>query len=186
MAKKKVALLLADGFEEVEAMTPIDFLRRAGIEVTVLGVDTDQPTGGHGVTVKTDGRVENPPRELDGVVIPGGMPGATNVADSEAAQALISELYEADKLIAAICAAPAMVLHPLGILDGRKATCYPGFEKELTQAEFTEERVVHSGTVITSRGPGTAAEFSAAVIEYLLDAESARKVVSATLQPFSA
>lgn len=179
---KKIALLLADGFEEIEAITPIDFLRRAGIEVTILGVESEVPVGGHGVAVKADSRVEHPPRQLDGVVIPGGMPGATNVAASKAARELIQELYEEDKLIAAICAAPAKVLHPLGILDGRKATCYPGFEKELTEAEFSEERVVRSGSVITSRGPGTAAEFSEAVISYLLGEEKAREIHQATLQ----
>ena len=179
---KRAILLLAEGFEEVEAVTPIDFLRRAGIEVTVAGVTGKRVTGGHGIEIGADRGMNELPSDVDAVLIPGGMPGATNVAKSDAANELIHRLHDEGKLIAAICAAPAVVLYPLGILDGKRMTCYPGFEKELSKARFSEERVVQDGTIITSRGPGTAAEFAEAVISYLLDDSAAREIRSRTLQ----
>ena len=183
---KKAVLLLADGFEEVEAVTPIDFLRRAGIELHVLGVGGRRLTGGHGIQIAADASVDEFGKEFredaDAVLIPGGMPGAANVAASADARNLIMRAHADGKLIAAICAAPAVVLYPLGILDGKAATCYPGFEKEWTKARFSEERVVRDGAVITSRGPGTAAEFAEAVIEYLLDSDAAADIHRRTLQ----
>lgn len=176
--------MYAEGFEEVEAITPVDFLRRAGIDVTIAGVGADRITGGHSVTVEADARIDRlNPEDYDAVVIPGGMPGAENIAASAEAGSFIKALYAKGGLVAAICAAPAVVLEPLGILKGRKATCYPGFESRFRDASFTEERVVPDGTVLTSRGPGTAAEFALAIIRYLVDEEMAEGLRKGTLQP---
>jgi protein deglycase len=137
----------------------------------------------HGIEIGADRGIDDLPSEADAVLIPGGMPGAANIAKSGAANELIRRLHAEGKLVAAICAAPAMVLYPLGLLDGKRMTCYPGFEKELSKAHFSEERVVTDGTIITSRGPGTAAEFAEAVIAYLLDDSAAREIRIRTLQP---
>ncbi|WP_319477643.1 DJ-1 family glyoxalase III [Marispirochaeta aestuarii] len=182
MEYKRVALLLADGFEEVEAVTPIDFLRRAGLDLVTLGVTGLQVTGGHNIIIHADKKLEDFSQEVDALVIPGGMPGAANIAASDKAVKLIEDVYRKDGLIAAICAAPAVVLYPLGILDTRKATCFPGFEKEWTRANFSPERVVIDGNVITSRGAGTAAEFSEAIIARLAGDAAAADIHSRTLQ----
>jgi 4-methyl-5(b-hydroxyethyl)-thiazole monophosphate biosynthesis len=179
---KKAAVLLADGFEEVEAITPIDYLRRAGIEVTVAGVTGMEIRGGHGIIVGADIPVDQVVSgDLDAVIIPGGMPGAENVAASRGARSLIEEVFASGKLTAAICAAPAVVLDPLGILKGRKATCYPGFEARFTDAAYLPDRIVKDGNVISSCGPGCAADFSFAIIEYLMGQWPADEVKKRTL-----
>lgn len=178
----RIAVLLADGFEEVEAVTPIDFLRRSGVDVVVAGVGTDEPTGARGVVIRTETRIEALPEELDGVVLPGGMPGAENLAASNAVQERTRGLFSSNMLVAAICAAPAVALGGFGILKDRRFTCYPGFESRVGDGTFVEERVVVDGNLITSRGPGTAAEFSIALIEYLAGKEAAEEVFKATLQ----
>ena len=182
---KKAAVLLADGFEEVEAITPIDFLRRAEIEVDVVGVTGKTVTGGHGISVRAGVK----PKELvknvdsyDAVIVPGGVGGAENIAASSETVGFIQNMMASGKLVAAICAAPALVLSPNGILQGKKATCYPGFEEKFTDAEFQAERVVVDGNLITSRGPGTAAEFAVAIIRYLEGDGKADEVHSGTLQ----
>lgn len=179
---KKVAVLLADGFEEVEVVTSADFLRRAGIQVVISSIAGEMVTGSNNIVIKADNTIEALPADLDGVILPGGMPGATNLAQSEAVIKLLDKMNANNKLIAAICAAPALVLGGAGLLEGLRFTCYPGFEKEVTGADFCIERVVQDGNIITSRGPGTAAEFSVALIEYLLDSESAKAVKEGTLQ----
>ena len=179
---KKVAVLLADGFEEVEVVTPADFLRRAGIEVVISSIGGEIVTGSNNIIIKADNTIDALPADLDGIILPGGMPGATNLAQSEAVMQLLHKMNNNSKLVAAICAAPALVLGGAGLLEGRKFTCYPGFEKEVAGADFCTERVVQDGNIITSRGAGTAAEFSIAVIEYLLDSEAANSVKEGTLQ----
>ncbi|PIU39866.1 MAG: DJ-1 family protein, partial [Candidatus Omnitrophica bacterium CG07_land_8_20_14_0_80_50_8] len=126
--KKTALIVLADGFEEIEAVTPIDVLRRAGIEVIVAGVGKREVTGAHDITVETDLMLEQYQGIPDAVVLPGGMPGAANLNQSEALKDLLQKMKRAGKIIAAICASPAVVLAPNGILEGKKATCYPGFE----------------------------------------------------------
>lgn len=179
---KRVALLLAEGFEEVEAVTPIDFLRRAGIKLTTAGINGTVIKGAQGVSLTADMKIEDLPSDLDGVVIPGGLPGASNIAASEVAGTIIRTLFDEGCLVASICAAPAFVLAPLGILEGKKATCYPGYEGDLSGAVFSEERVVADGNVITSRGPGTAAEFAVEIIRYLSGSDAAEEVFNQTLQ----
>ena len=179
---KKVAVLLAVGFEEVEAATPIDFLRRAGFDVTVAGVGGTSIEGAHGLTFQTDTKVTKLSSDLDAVVVPGGMPGATNLAASEEVNALIRKLFKEGKLVASICASPAVVLSPLGILEGKKATCHPSAVKDLKCGTISEERVVHDGNVITSQGPGTAAEFSIKIVEYLAGENAAQELHRRTFQ----
>jgi 4-methyl-5(b-hydroxyethyl)-thiazole monophosphate biosynthesis len=177
-----IAVFLADGFEEVEGITQIDFLRRAGLKVITAGIGKTTITGGHEIQVQADVEISDLQTDLDGVVIPGGKTGAENIARSEKAISRIQKLFNSGKLIAAICASPAVVLSPAGVLTGKKATCYPGFENRLTDSTFVEDRVVVEGNVITSRGPGTAAEFAEAIVRYLIGDEAARDLHERTLQ----
>jgi protein deglycase len=166
---KTACVLLADGFEEVEAITPIDYLRRAGVEVTILGVTGKTVSGAHGIKVEADLGTAVFNGDYDCVVVPGGGRGADNIAASPAAVYLIKRHFAAGALIAAICAAPAVVLHSAcGILEGRRYTCYPGMEAGIEGATFTEDRVVVDGRLITSRAAGSAGEFSRAIVEALV------------------
>lgn len=179
---KKVVLFLADGFEEVEAITPADFLRRSGIDLVLAGVSGKMVTGAHGIKIECDIEVADLDGDLDGVIIPGGMPGASNIAADKKTVAIIKDALESDILVGAICAAPAVVLGAHGLIEGRMFTCYPGFENSFSGASFSEDRVVHDGNLITSRGPGTAAEFSEALVEYLCGPEAAEKLHKGTIQ----
>ena len=180
--KKTVLVPLADGFEEIEAVTIIDILRRAEVEVIVAGVGKREIIGAHGITVGADVLLEQYQGSPDAVVLPGGMPGAKNLKESEVLKALLLKMKKADKLIGAICASPAVVLASQGLLDGKKATCYPGFENELgPKVTFSPERVVRDGQIITSRGPGTALEFSLELVKELMGPASAEKILQATL-----
>jgi 4-methyl-5(b-hydroxyethyl)-thiazole monophosphate biosynthesis len=183
----KALVLLADGFEDVEAVTPIDYLRRAGIEVTTVSISESLTVtskwGGikmfAGTTLTeltkqgTDG--------YDAVILPGGMPGTSNLAASKETGSLVKKMAAAGKTICAICAAPALVLAPLGLLAGKNYTCYPGMEEKVNGGKWSDSRVVVDGNVITSRGAGTAGEFAAAIIEQLLDKAAAKKIADAVL-----
>ncbi|GHV58019.1 DJ-1 family protein [Spirochaetia bacterium] len=191
---KKVIILLAEGFEEVEAVTPIDYLRRAGLEVTTAGIGANRTvTGSHGIQViadKTLGELAKAGKttaaDWDAVLIPGGLPGATNLAADKETGALLKKMAAAGKTVAAICASPAVVLAPLGILADKRFTCYPGMEKTVTGAHWSEDRVVidtgdAGGSIITSRGAGTAAGFAIAVIGKLLDEAEGKKIAASVL-----
>lgn len=180
---KRALVLLADGFEEVEAITPIDFLRRAGIETTAAGVTGREVTGAHDIRVKADAELADVTGEFDAVVVPGGTGGAERIAASDDAVRLIRSFLAEGKLVAAICAAPGVVLGAHGLIGDRAFTAYPGFERRATSGRFVEERVVVDGNLITSRGPGTAAEFALAIIEYLAGRPAAQELRSRTLQP---
>ncbi|MBN2534970.1 MAG: DJ-1/PfpI family protein [Spirochaetales bacterium] len=180
----KIALILAEGFEEVEAVTPADFLDRAGVKVFLTGVTGKTVKGAHGITIAADCTLEELPGDIDGVIIPGGMPGSANVASSSRAIALIKKINREGKLVAAICAAPAIVLEKAGVLEGKKATCFPGMENRLTNSTFSNERVVVDGNIITSRAPGTAAEFALTLVEILAGKEAAEKIYKDTLQNY--
>lgn len=162
---KQAIVLLGEGFEEIEAATPVDVLRRAGVEVTVAGLAGLTVTGAHGLRYVADtllGDAMEKPYDL--VVLPGGMPGAKHLGESGDARKLTEKMNAMGKLVASICAAPVMTLGAWGLLDGRKATCYPGMEKMFpAEVVFSEERVVVDGNITTSRGPGTALEFSLAL-----------------------
>ena len=165
-------LFLADGFEEVEALAPVDLLRRAEISVQTVGVTGKNVTGSHGVTVTADILPEQMEKaETDGVILPGGMPGTLNLQKSEAVTEMLHYCAENKKLIAAICAAP-MVLGEMGILNGKKAVCFPGFEEHLEGAVLTDEPVQRDGNIITARGAGVAWQLGAAIVDYFCDGTS--------------
>jgi protein deglycase len=182
----KALLFLADGFEEVEAVTPIDFLRRVDIDVVVAGVTGRDVVGSHNIRINTDAVIDeiSAAADFDAVVVPGGMPGAENLTASQTVLDIVRRHFEEGKLIAAICAAPAVVLSEAGVLDGRKFTCYPGFEKRTSTGTFVEDRVCTDGNLITARGAGVAAEFSIAVIGYLLGTARAEELYTSTLQNY--
>ena len=170
---KRACVILAEGFEEVEALTPVDYLRRAGVEVRTLGVGGRSIRGGHDIVVEADavlGEGEDGwRRDWDLVVVPGGGGGSKNIAASAEARALISAQFASGGLLGAICAAPAVVLHgALGILRGRRFTGYPGTEKDVSGATFSAERVVVDGNLITARAAGCAGEFSQALVSALV------------------
>jgi protein deglycase len=177
-----VAILLADGFEEVEAVTPADFLRRAGLEVRLVGVTGRTVTGGHGITVAADMGLEDLREEPDAVIVPGGGRGAENLAASAGSLDLIRRTHAAGRIVAAICAAPAVVLRKAGVIAGRRVTCYPGLENTLAGATFSEDRVVVDGNVVTSRAPGTAAEFALKLVELLAGKDKADAIRTGTLE----
>jgi 4-methyl-5(b-hydroxyethyl)-thiazole monophosphate biosynthesis len=161
-------VVLAEGFEEIEAITQIDVLRRAGVQVTVVGLEPGLITGAHGIGVETDLCLDEFASQPDLVVLPGGLPGSTNLGESEAVIDLLRRQHEADRAIGAICAAPAFAPVKAGVLDGKRATCYPSFEAHFNDSTTAvDDRVVVDGNVITSRGPGTALEFAYALVEHL-------------------
>jgi 4-methyl-5(b-hydroxyethyl)-thiazole monophosphate biosynthesis len=184
---KKVIVLLAEGFEEVEAVTPIDYLRRAGLEVTITAIGGSlSAKGARGITLNADALLRDIIQKgettaFDAVIIPGGMPGAANIAASEECGALILKMAAAGKLVCAICAAPAVVLAPLGLLSGKKFTCYPGMEEKVQNAQWTDERVAIDGAIITSRSAGTAGEFAATIISRLVSEAEGDKIARSVL-----
>jgi 4-methyl-5(b-hydroxyethyl)-thiazole monophosphate biosynthesis len=162
----KVAVLIADGFEEIEAVTIVDVLRRGGVEVVLAGLEGRAVLGAHGIRVDVDAGVAQVSAEqVDAVVLPGGQRNAEQLRDDARVQGLLRAVASAGKLVGAICAAP-IALERAGLLEGKQATSYPGFE--LPSAEYSSERVVEDGKVITSRGPGTAMEFSLALVRRLV------------------
>ncbi len=179
---KTACVLLADGFEEVEAVTPIDYMRRAGIEVHILGVTGKTVSGSHGIRIEAGLGAEGFNADYDCIVVPGGARGADNIAANPAAVYLIKRHFGAGKLVAAICAAPAAVLHSAcGILAGRRFTGFPGTEAKVEGAIFSEERVVVDGNLITSRAAGSAGEFSYAIISALEGERAAAEVANKVL-----
>lgn len=170
---------LARGFEEIEAITTVDMLRRAGIPVQTVGVssvNSDKITGAHQITVTTDLRLSQvKDKEIEGVILPGGMPGTINLERSRSVNKIIDYCVQNNLYIFAICAAPQILGHK-GILNGKKATCYPGFESELTGAILCDEKVVKDGKVITCKGAGATVDFAAAIIAELKGEEAARKL----------
>ncbi|MDR3336858.1 MAG: DJ-1/PfpI family protein [Treponema sp.] len=168
---KKALVFLANGFEEVEAVTPIDYLRRSGVEVTTVSIGNERTaTGSHNIPVIADTLLSGAVAgnmAYDALLLPGGMPGASNLAASAALGALLKAQAASGRIVAAICAAPAVVLAPLGILEGKRFTCYPGMEDKVKGAQWSDERVVIDGNIVTSRGAGTAAAWAVALIGLL-------------------
>lgn len=174
---KKVNVYLADGFEEIEAVTVIDVLRRAEVEVKTVSVsDNKEVTGAHGITVKADallGAFDN--AEADMLMLPGGMPGTKNLENSRELKEVIKTFMENGKYVAAICAAPS-ILGKMGLLNGVKAVCFPGFEQYLSGAKLGSDIVVQDGNIITSKGPGTAIYFALKLVELLKGNEAAEEL----------
>lgn len=168
----KVLVPLAEGFEEIEAVTVIDILRRAGIETVTAALKENPVTGAHRISLNADiilGNKDN----FDAVVLPGGMPGSTNLLHDKRIIELIKKISLAGGLTAAICAAP-IVLFEAGVLKNKKFTCFPGYENGITDGIFTNEKVVTDGTVITGMGAGCAPLFALSIVEYIHGAETAK------------
>jgi protein deglycase len=186
---KKALIFLADGFEEVEAVTPVDYLRRANIKVVMAATGKNADVmGSHGINFTADTTLETMEKQgelnpggWDCVIIPGGMLGSKNLAACAPVGNFLKKMAGAGKMIAAICAAPAVVLAPLGLLEGKRFTCYPGMEEGLTSGTWTEDKVVIDGALITSRAAGTAAEFAFALIRILAGDEQENKLRAALL-----
>jgi len=169
----KALVLLAEGFEEIEAVTIADVLRRAEVSVTLAAVRDSPVRGSHAISVSADTTLDRvDANEFDAVVLPGGMPGAKHLAEDARVLEIVRRFVEQKKLTAAICAAPT-VLQAAGVLDGVRATSYPGFK--LPSARYVEAPVVEDGAIITSRGPGTAIEFSLALVGRLKGAPAAEQ-----------
>lgn len=172
-----VYCFLADGFEEVEAIAPVDMLRRAGVEVKTVGVTGDTVTSSHGIGVVADIALcdvvlgEN----VEAVILPGGLPGATNLEESAEVQKAIDFANENGKYICAICAAPQILGHK-GLLEGKEAIAYPGFEDELKGAKISGDYVVLDENIITAKGAGVATEFGLKIVEVLKGADVADKI----------
>lgn len=168
----KCLVLLADGFESVEATAPIDIFVRAGFEVTLAGVGGINIVSAQNIKVVTDCILDNNIELHDLLLIPGGMPGALNLASSDTVLEVVRRHFDAGKLIGAICAAPAKVLAANGFLDGKRATCFPANMSEFDEnIEAVEDNVVVDGNIVTSRGFGTAIEFGYKIVELIAGKE---------------
>ena len=163
---KTIFVFLADGFEEIEALTPVDILRRAGLSVkTVSVMDEQVVAGAHGVPVLADVMFDEVNAEdAEMILLPGGLPGATNLDAHQGLSQMILDFAKEEKPLAAICAAP-LVFGNRGLLEGKKATCYPGFETYLKGAQYTAALVEKDGNFITGKGPGAAMDFAFAIVE---------------------
>lgn len=171
-----IYLFLARGFEEIEALATADILRRAGQEVRLVGVGSHMVLGAHDIAVMTDCReTEIAPESMQMMILPGGQPGANNLEASFVVQELLDFAAERGRRIAAICAAPAILGHK-GLLRGRRATCYPGYESQLQGAVLCSEPVVTDGMITTARGAGAAVEFALELVRQLCGEETAQKL----------
>lgn len=179
---RSVFVLLAEGFEEIEAVTIVDVLRRAGIETVMVAIgDSLTVTGGHGLAVKADRLFKDTDfNEGSMIVLPGGAVGCTNLEAHSGLAEVIREYYTGGKFIAAICAAPG-VLGGIGLLEGKKATCYPGFEERLRGAAVTSFSVIRDGNIVTATGPATAIPFALKLVEMLTGEETALRVANQLL-----
>jgi 4-methyl-5(b-hydroxyethyl)-thiazole monophosphate biosynthesis len=177
----RVVVPLADGFEEIEAMSIIDILRRAGIETVIAGLHERPITSARGVKVLPDTTIDTIKAEdFDMIVLPGGQPGTDNLNADERVKKLIQDFYNKGKLTGAICAAP-YVLANAGVLEGKKATSYPTYKEKLGNVNYLEDIVVEDLNVLTSRGPGTAACFAFKIVEKLAGKEKADQLKQAML-----
>lgn len=173
---------MADGCEEIEGLTVVDLLRRAGIEIDMISIsEKKEVEGAHGIRFQADlCKKDVDFAKLDGIILPGGMPGTIHLGEDETVDKTIKEFASCGKLVAAICAAPS-VLGKAGILNGKRATSYPGFEEKLTGAETLSDPVVHDGNLITSRGMGTAIPFALEIVKYFTDDATAAKLADSII-----
>lgn len=179
---KRVAVLLADGFEEIEGLTVVDILRRASIYVDTVSIMEDYMVhGAHGINVQTEDLFDEVDfTEFDMVVLPGGMPGTTNLNEHASVKRVIRDFAENGKYVAAICAAPS-ILGGLGLLKGKRAACYPSVEDKLSGAVIMKVPVVQDGNIITSRGMGTAIDFALKLVDVLIDREKAEEIAESII-----
>jgi len=170
----KIIVPLATGFEEIEAVTIIDVLRRAQIDVTAVSLENNTVTGAHHISLQSDELLENArPGDFSAIILPGGMPGSKNLLNSRPVIEFIHAIYDKGGLACAICAAP-IVLGRAGILKGKKATCFPGFESHLEGAIIQTDPVVVDDRIVTGRGPGCAIPFALTIVELLKGKDTAR------------
>lgn len=182
--KQQSFLFLAQGFEEIEALTAVDVLRRADIPVKTVSItESLQVTGAHGITVKADVLYDNTLFDSPAwLILPGGLPGADNLYNFAPLQGLLeNQVKSRNGRIAAICAAPAVVLGQLGLLKGYRATCYPGFEEKLLGATYEDSPVVIDGKFVTGNGPASALPWAMAIVEQTRDARKAEQVAAGML-----
>lgn len=178
---KKAVVFIAEGFEEIEALSIVDILRRGGVEVNMMSV-TDNPyvSGAHGIEIMTNTVNEYELTDEDMIVLPGGLPGADNLRNSPLVCGAVKQFVAQNRYVAAICAAP-YVLGQLGVLKGKRATCYPGFQKFLEGAEYTASAVEVDGNIITGNGPSSAARFALALLAALEGSEKGKQVAEGML-----
>lgn len=176
----KVLVFFADGFEEIEALTVVDIVRRAGVDISMISIDgSKQVTGSHGITVAMDESIYDVNfADADMIVLPGGMPGTRNLEANDDLMRNVDDFCSSNRYVAAICAAPTILGHR-GLLVGKKACCYPGMEDQLQGAEVTKDKVTVADKIITSRGMGTAIPFALKIVELLVDKDAADKLSSA-------
>lgn len=171
-----ISVFLANGFEEIEALAVVDVLRRANVEVVTVGVGTAVSCGAHGMSVCADiAETDLDLSKIKGVVLPGGMPGALNLEKSAVVMDALRHAVDHNLLVGAICAAPS-ILGRAGYLQGKKATCYPGFESELTGAILVDDAVLTDGNITTACGPGVAIDFALELVRVLVSAEKAEEI----------
>lgn len=178
-----VAVFFAEGFEIVEAITPCDILKRGSLEVKLVSVGKDKTVkSSQGIPVVCDMTLDSlDPSAVDMIILPGGMPGSDNLYANERVKAIVKKHALSGKSIAAICAAP-YILGLLGLLEGGRATCYPGFESRLKGATVISQSVVRDGNILTARGAGTALEFSLAALEMMTDKSLSDKIAASIMK----
>ena len=176
-----VYFFIAEGFEEIEALCPLDLLRRAGVEVKTVGIGGNKITGAHGITVMTD--ISDAEFSYDApemIFLPGGMPGTLNLEASDVVRSAIEKANADGAYIFAICAAP-MILGEMGLLSGKEAICYPGFEEKLIGAKISDKTVVLDGKIATAKGMGVALEFGLLAVSILCGEDTAKDLRSAVI-----
>lgn len=163
---KKVIVLLANGFEEIEALATVDIIRRANLTCDMVSIEEEMVETSHGMFVKADKTIKNIEDSYDAIILPGGMPGAKNLKENNEVIKLIKKFNSEGKLLGAICAAP-IVLYEAGILQGKNYTCYPGFEKDMVGCMYTGAMIEKYGNIITGKGPGAAFDFAFTILREL-------------------
>lgn len=174
---KSVLVILAPGFEEIEAVTTIGILRRAHLEITIAGLSDIKIASSRKITITADKLLFDVNENYDALALPGGMPGAANLAASAHVKSIIAKMDKEKKLIAAICAAPAKVLAPLGVLNNKQATCFPGMESSFDKSTtYKEKTVVIDKNILTASGPGQAFDFALTILHQLTDLETSKTI----------
>lgn len=163
---KKILFILAEGFEEIEALLPVDFLRRLNFEITLAAISKKEVTGSHGITIIADKLLKEVSFDFDALALPGGMPGSANLRDDPSLIDIIKRFYKENKLLAAICAAP-IALYKADILQGKKHTAHPLVKNTFRNSTYTGNRIEIDSNIITAKGPGVAAEFALSIAKYL-------------------
>lgn len=179
-----IYLFLAQGFEEIEALTPLDILRRGKVDIKTVGIGSTYITGSHGIEVKTDMEISELQdfSDMEAVILPGGMPGTLNLEANRTVISAVQYCQKNNKIIAAICAAPSILGH-LGILQNKEATAYPGFETELSGAKLSEKYTVRDGNIITARGMGVSVDFGLTILAAVKNQEIAHSIKNSIQYP---